>query len=183
MTDLFGLLRADWPNDVHEAADKAATSVHGDPRAACFHARRTVELATAWAFKYDAALKAPYQDNLMAWLHEPTFKTAMGEAVFLKAKLIVQAGDQAVHRPQPVGVSEAPAILQRRSRVRRWTSCRSWRRRSASETSSWPPRAPTRTPWTPRSPGSAPRWKRRSKRRRRFPILTTTPKTPPATRS
>lgn len=112
MTDLFGFLRADWPNDVHEAADKAASSVHGDPRAACFHARRTVELATAWAFQYDRALKPPYQDNLMAWLHEPTFKAAMGDAVFVKAKLIVQAGNQAVHRPQPVAAHEAVAIIR-----------------------------------------------------------------------
>lgn len=58
----FGFLRAEWP-DVHEAASRAAAGVHSDPRAACFYARRALELAVAWVYKHDAAVRLPYQEN------------------------------------------------------------------------------------------------------------------------
>ena len=71
---------------MYEAADKAAGAAHPDPRTACFYARRALELAVAWAYKSDASLRLPYQDNLSALIHEPTFKAAAGEAVFSKAR-------------------------------------------------------------------------------------------------
>jgi type I restriction enzyme, R subunit len=111
MTELFGFLRAEWP-DVHEAASKATAFANPDPRTASFHARRAVELAVMWAFKYDRALRLPYNDNLMALLHEPTFKAAMGEAVFVKARLIVKAGNEAVHRPRAISAQEAVATIR-----------------------------------------------------------------------
>jgi hypothetical protein len=40
-----------------------------------------------WAFTYDSALHRPYQDNLSALIHEPTFKNAAGEAIFEKLRL------------------------------------------------------------------------------------------------
>ncbi len=54
--------------------------MHGDPRTACFYARRALDLAVAWAYKHDPALRLPYQDNLSALIHEPSFKRAAGEA-------------------------------------------------------------------------------------------------------
>ncbi|HYD50940.1 MAG TPA: hypothetical protein VEB21_21465 [Terriglobales bacterium] len=68
----FTFLRREWA-DVFEAAAKAEASAHADPRTACFYARRTLELAVSWAFKHDATLRLPYQDNLSALIHEPTF--------------------------------------------------------------------------------------------------------------
>ncbi len=93
---LFAFLQREW-SDVYEAADKAAAAVHSDPRAACFYARRALELAVAWAYKSDASLHLPYQDNLSALIHEPSFKLAAGEAVFSKARIINTLGNQAVH--------------------------------------------------------------------------------------
>ena len=43
------------------------------------------------------ALKLPYQDNLSALIHEPSFKQAAGEAVFSKARVINTLGNRAVH--------------------------------------------------------------------------------------
>src|SRR5438552_15285493 len=91
----------EWPA-IHEAAARAAVAVHSDPRTACFYARRTLELAVAWAYKHDAALKLPYQDNLSALLHEPTFKQAAGDAVFSKARVIVTLGNRAIHSHRPM---------------------------------------------------------------------------------
>jgi type I restriction enzyme R subunit len=61
----FDFLQREWAA-VFEAATQAEVAVHADPRTACFYARRALELAVAWAYKHDAALKLPYQDNLSA---------------------------------------------------------------------------------------------------------------------
>jgi type I restriction enzyme, R subunit len=72
----FGFLEREWAA-VFQAASRAEATVHSDPRAACFYARRALELAVSWAYKHDAALRLPYQDNLSALVHEPSFKQAV----------------------------------------------------------------------------------------------------------
>lgn len=86
--------------------------VHADARASCFYARRALELAVHWVFKHDAALKLPYQDNISALIHEPTFKQAAGEAVFNKARVINTLGNRAVHGPRAVPVEDAVAAVR-----------------------------------------------------------------------
>ncbi|MDD2462043.1 MAG: DEAD/DEAH box helicase family protein [Kiritimatiellae bacterium] len=97
----FSFLKSEWP-DVCEAAEKAAAAVHPDPRAACFYARRALELAMQWLYRNDETLRTPYQENLSALIHEPTFKTLAGEAIFSKARVINTLGNQAVHSHKPV---------------------------------------------------------------------------------
>lgn len=58
MTSHFAFLKSERPG-LHEAACKAEALVHTDPRAACFYARRALEAALAWLYKYDAKLKLP----------------------------------------------------------------------------------------------------------------------------
>ena len=102
----FLFLQVEW-SAVFEAAEKAEAAVHPDPRTACFYARRSLELAVAWLYKHDPSLKIPYQDNLSALIHEPTFKELAGEAVFNKARIIARLGNQAVHSPRPVPPADA----------------------------------------------------------------------------
>ena len=52
----FSFLKSEWP-DVCEAAEKAAAAVHPDPRAACFYARRALELAIQWLYGSAVALR------------------------------------------------------------------------------------------------------------------------------
>lgn len=94
--DNFAFLEAEWPS-LYEAAEKASNAVYPDPRTACFYARRALELAVQWVYKYDYTLLLPYQENLSALIHEPTFKKAAGEAVFNKARVIIRLGNEAVH--------------------------------------------------------------------------------------
>lgn len=115
----FSFLQNEWPA-VYEAADKAANAVYPDPRTACFHARRALELAVAWAYKHDSALQLPYQDNLSALIHEPTFKTAAGEAVFNKARVIARIGNQAVHSPRPIQAEDALVAVRELFHVSYW---------------------------------------------------------------
>ncbi len=86
MSSQFAFLKTEWP-DLHDAASKAEALAYPDARTACFHARRGLEVMVHWLYKHDAALKLPYQDNLSALIHEPTFKTTVGAAVFAKTVL------------------------------------------------------------------------------------------------
>jgi len=119
-TDLhFGFLKAEWP-DLHEAASKAESLAYPDARTACFHARRALELMVHWLYRHDAGLKLPYQENLSALLHEPTFKTTVGEAVFAKAVLINRLGNSAVHGHRPVQQLDSLTAVRELFHVSYW---------------------------------------------------------------
>src|SRR5213596_2719712 len=115
----FSFLQREWPA-VFEAAGKAEAAVYTDPRTACFYARRALELAVAWAYKHDAALKLPYQDNLSALIHEPSFKQAASEAVFSKARVINTLGNRAVHSHRAIPVDEALVAVRELFHVTYW---------------------------------------------------------------
>src|SRR5262249_14593083 len=108
-----------WP-DVYEAALKAESVAHPDPRTACFYARRALEILVHWAYKHDAALRLPYQDNLSALIHEPTFKAAAGDAVFNKARIITRLGNTAVHSSRPVHQYDAQTAVRELFHVGYW---------------------------------------------------------------
>lgn len=115
----FAFLKSEWP-DVHEAAAAAEATALTDARTGCFQARRAVELAVRWMFDRDEALKLPYQDNLSALLHEPTFQNLVGPAVFQKARLIVRLGNDAVHSPRPVRQFDALTAVRELFHVAFW---------------------------------------------------------------
>ncbi|MFM7600529.1 MAG: DEAD/DEAH box helicase family protein, partial [Pseudanabaena sp.] len=102
----FTFLKPEFPA-IYESAHKAFKTAHRDPRTACFYARRALELTVNWLYKYDASLRLPYQDNLSALIHEPTFKTLVGEAIFTKAKLIIKLGNFAVHSDRAILSNDA----------------------------------------------------------------------------
>lgn len=65
----------------------------------------------AWLYKYDEKLKLPYQDNLSALIHEPSFKAIAGEAVFAKVRVIQRQGNDAVHSSRPVRPYDALQVV------------------------------------------------------------------------
>lgn len=115
----FSFLQHEWPA-VYDSASRAETSVYTDPRGACFYARRTLELAVHWAYKHDTDLQLPYQDNLSALIHEPSFKCLAGEAVFSKARLINTLGNRAVHSHRTVPELDALTALRELFHVVYW---------------------------------------------------------------
>lgn len=115
----FAFLRREWAT-VHEAATRAEAAVRSDPRTACFYARRALELAVAWVYKHDAALKLPYQDNLSALIHEPSFKQTAGEAVFSKARVINTLGNRAVHGHRAIPVDDALVAVRELFHICYW---------------------------------------------------------------
>ena len=115
----FTFLQREWPQ-VYEAAAAAESAAYPDPRTACFHARRALELAVAWIYKHDVSLKLPYEDNLSALIHEPTFKATAGEAVFTKARLITRLGNQAVHSHKPVSSADSVVAVRELFHLAYW---------------------------------------------------------------
>jgi len=115
----FSFLQLEW-SAVFESAAKAEAAVHVDPRTACFYTRRALELAVSWAYKHDAALRLPYQDNLSALIHEPTFKQAAGEAVFSKARVIITLGNRAVHSHRAIPPDDAMVAVRELFHVAYW---------------------------------------------------------------
>ncbi len=97
----FGFLQNEWPQ-IYESAVKAESFAIPDPGTACFHARRTLELVMHWLYKSDSRLRLPYQDNLDALIHEPTFVNVAGSRIHTKAQLIKSIGNRAVHADRRV---------------------------------------------------------------------------------
>jgi type I restriction enzyme R subunit len=115
----FRWLEAEWP-DLFESASKAEALAHADARTACFHARRGLEVLVHWLYRHDASLRLPYQDNLSALIHEPTFKTTAGAAVFAKTVLINRLGNSAVHGHRPVQQFDALTAVRELFHVAYW---------------------------------------------------------------
>ena len=102
----FAFLQSEW-SLLFEAAIKAEGMANTDARASCFYARRTLELAVDWLYKHDKAFRLPYQDQLSALIHEPSFRQVVGDALFTKARLIKDLGNLAVHSTRKVAPADA----------------------------------------------------------------------------
>jgi type I restriction enzyme R subunit len=105
---------------IAEAAAKAEGHIPGDPRAACFHARFTLEAIVHWLYRHDASLHMPYETSLGALLHEPSFQNLLPEAVFQKARVIQKVGNQAVHEPRPIPERDALQVVKELHHICFW---------------------------------------------------------------
>src|SRR5256885_9103106 len=103
----FAFLAPEFPA-VHEAAVEAERQAAVSPTAAAFFAGKTVEVAVKWAFKSDPNLKLPYQDNIAALLHEPSFRRAAGEAGFAQAEYIKTLRNPAGAKDGKITCRDAP---------------------------------------------------------------------------
>lgn len=115
----FTFLAAEF-SAVHEAAVEAERQAAVSPTASAFFAGKTVEIAVKWAFRNDPGLKLPYQDNISALLHEPSFRNAAGQAVFTKAKFINQLRNRAVHEEKKILPQDAAGAVKELFHVCFW---------------------------------------------------------------
>ncbi len=115
----FAFLLAEWPA-VQDPAAKAEALALADPRAACFHARRALELAVVWLYQHDDKLTLPYQDHLGALLYEPSFRECLGQTVWNKASLINRLGNQAVQSHKKMRPDDALVALRELFHVCYW---------------------------------------------------------------
>ena len=115
----FTFLKPEFPT-IYESAHKAFKTAYRDPRTACFYSRRALELTVNWLYKYDNTLNLPYQDNISALIHEPTFKQLVGQAIFNKAKLIIKIGNNAVHDERKVPINDSLTAVKEFFHIAYW---------------------------------------------------------------
>ena len=107
----FGFLKAEWP-ELCQSAARAESNGVVDPRAACFYARRSLELAVNWLFAREPRLDAAYDDALNARLHEAYDAGVFSQAVFAKARLVKDLGNRAVHSAADITAADATQCLK-----------------------------------------------------------------------
>src|SRR4051812_34021735 len=105
----FQFLKQEWP-ELYESAAKAESYVLADARTACFHARRSLELAVHWLYAHDTAFHPPYEKSLGALVAEPTFRQNLPPGLHQKARVIKDLGNQAVHTHRTVRQWDAQQI-------------------------------------------------------------------------
>ncbi|MCB0214244.1 MAG: DEAD/DEAH box helicase family protein, partial [Anaerolineae bacterium] len=115
----FAFLKTEWP-DLYRSARRVEEYVQSDPRSACFHARRTLELAVQWLYSHDPALEYPYDDNLSALLHDRSFRDNVPQTIYLKAQVLRRNGNQAVHSRSTVSAHTALDMAMELRHVLYW---------------------------------------------------------------
>ena len=102
----FTFLQTEWP-EIYHSARRVEEYVQSDPRSACFHARRALELAVLWLYTHDEKFQYPYDDKLAALLHEPSFRDNVPPAIYTKAQLLRKMGNIAVHSRKHISAQSA----------------------------------------------------------------------------
>lgn len=115
----FAFLQTEWP-DIYRAARRVEEYVQSDPRSACFQARRALELAVQWLYTHDRTFRAPYDDNLAALLHEPSFRQNVPHAVYTKAQLLRRIGNTAVHSSRAIPTQSAMSAVVELHHILYW---------------------------------------------------------------
>ena len=135
MSSNFALLPPAF-QDLEDAACKAESHIMGDPRAACFHARFALEAAVQWLYRYDTSLRMPYDSSLGAMIHDPGFKDLLPEAVFQKARITQQVGNQAVHEQRPIRQQDAMQVVKELHHLCYWLT-RTYAPEASREGAAW----------------------------------------------
>lgn len=121
---------------VAESATRAEGYIVGDPRASCFHARFALEAAVHWLYRHDVELNMPYDRNLGALLHEPSFQNLLPQAVFQKARVVQKMGNQAVHETRPVKESDARQVVKELHHLCYWLT-RTYTHEASRDGAAW----------------------------------------------
>ena len=74
--------------------------------------RKALELAVKWVYAADNTMQMPYQDNLQALVHEPSFRFAVDRQTWGKFQFIIRLGNLAVHTERAVSQSDAVLSLR-----------------------------------------------------------------------
>ena len=107
----FQFLKTEWP-ELFEAARRAEVFAVSDPRTSCFHARRALELALRWMFDHDVSLAQPFGDTLNDLSHASGFRDNAPRALWMKARIVKDLGNRAVHNGEIAQADSTQAISE-----------------------------------------------------------------------
>jgi type I restriction enzyme R subunit len=114
---------AAWPQLAEEAV-RAERNSYADPRASVFYSRRAVELLVNHLYRVDDTLRAPYKEDLVALLFEPTFKHLVGVSILTKLDYIRKQGNVAVHRTTTIRDTDSLPTVQQLFQAMVWFATR-----------------------------------------------------------
>jgi type I restriction enzyme, R subunit len=117
----FAFLTTDFP-EIANSAQQAERYVNGDPRTACFYARRALEQAVSWLFTNDPAFKPVYDNNLSSMLADRCFLDNVPSTIAEKAHLIRKLGNQAVHTSIRITPRDSFTVLKELFQFLYWLS-------------------------------------------------------------
>ncbi|MEV8164597.1 DEAD/DEAH box helicase family protein [Rothia kristinae] len=106
----FDFVKTEWPQ-IHEPCARAESYVASDPRAACFYARRAVELLVTYLYDLKG-YPTPYRDDLSARINAPEFTAGTGPKVAAKLNYLRKLGNDAVHQDRTIGPRDALGALK-----------------------------------------------------------------------
>lgn len=115
----FDFLHERFASIVSEARRAEGYAI-ADPRTSSFYARRALEVAVEWMYEYDSALQQPYQRDLSARLHEPTFARLVPPVVVAKMQIIRRRGNEAVHKTGAYGEAQSVSVVRELFHVLFW---------------------------------------------------------------
>lgn len=115
----FAFLKVEWP-ELHASANRGEALALPDPRAACFYARRTLELAVNWIYTHDPSLALPYDDTLSALLHDAEFRRLVPQDVWVKTRVVKDLGNEAVHSRRAVEARDSAQAVRELFHILYW---------------------------------------------------------------
>ena len=126
----FGFLKTEW-SELYTSAVRVEGFALVDPRAACFYARRTLELMVNWLYAHDPTLSMPYDNMLSALIHEPTFRRLVPQEVFAKTRIVKDLGNEAVHSNRAVEPRDSEQATKELFHILYWLA-RTYTRQNAA---------------------------------------------------
>ncbi|MGW0436707.1 DEAD/DEAH box helicase family protein [Micromonospora sp. NPDC003197] len=116
----FVFLQAEWP-DLFDEAERSERHTFADPRTSCFYARRCLELALAWLYRADQALRMPSgSKKLSTMISEPTMINRVGPGMHAKMEIIRRQGNKAVHEKRRITERDSRPVVRELFEVMYW---------------------------------------------------------------
>ncbi len=115
----FSFLQSAFP-DIYAVAADAEKYVSGDPRTACFHARRSLEEIVSWLYDNDNRYHYPYDTTLSAMMRGDSFERHVPHPIKNKAQAIRRLGNSAVHDNRDISTNSALTIVQELFQITYW---------------------------------------------------------------
>ncbi|HCS21433.1 MAG TPA: hypothetical protein DIW47_12880 [Bacteroidetes bacterium] len=115
----FSSIPSQW-SSLADTLLEAERHVNRAPLYAAMLCRKSLEEWIRWLYEHDADLEFPYEDNLSALLHAPSFKNLVAPIQLQHLNLIRKLGNAAVHSNARIKASEALYSLKLLHGFIRW---------------------------------------------------------------
>lgn len=106
--------------EVLRVCQEAEQSIAVSNATCALQARRALEVAVKWMYRYDEGLAVPYQDNLSSLIHDYKFKQLVDSRLFPRIKFVISLGNKAAHTAKAMRRDETVEALRNLYDFARW---------------------------------------------------------------